>query len=145
MKKWLRGSRGMLALVAMWTVGWGLGFGGFMELAVDQHGEIEDIWFTVLAFPGFIGGVLFAVAMRFAAGPRSLDEVPFGDFVTWGVVTGLVLGMVGVAIGLAGEPLSLEAAALVGAASGLGLLSAIGSAVFFLLLTRGPAAEGRTG
>ena len=56
MKNWMSGIRGAILIIALWVIGWGLGFGGIMEL-VDPDGKIQDVWPTVLAIPGFIGGI----------------------------------------------------------------------------------------
>src|SRR5688572_23677915 len=41
MNKWMSGVRGSILMIALWVVGWGLGFGGIMEL-VDPDGKIQD-------------------------------------------------------------------------------------------------------
>ena len=43
MKKWFSGIRGTVVMILLWTVGWGLGFGGLIELFVDPSGDIVDI------------------------------------------------------------------------------------------------------
>lgn len=95
MKKWLSGIRGTVAIILTWTVGWGLGFGGLMEI-VDPHGEILDVWPTAMAIPGFIGGAVFSALLRIAEGRRSFDEVSLARSATWGGVTGLVLAVAAV-------------------------------------------------
>jgi len=62
MKKWMSGVRGAIVMVALWVIGWGFGFGGIMEL-VDPDGKIQDVWPTLLAVPGFIGGIVFSVGV----------------------------------------------------------------------------------
>ena len=72
MKKWLSGIRGTVVIILTWTVGWGLSFGGLMEL-VDPHGEILDVWPSAMAIPGFIGGALFSALLWIAEARRSFD------------------------------------------------------------------------
>jgi hypothetical protein len=133
MKKWLRGNRGTFAMILTWTVGWGLGFGGLMEL-YDRDGKILDVWPTALAIPGFIGGIVFAALLRIADGDRSFDEVSFARFATWGVLTGLVLGLLTIPAKVG--DVSPGAAGMIGIGTVLGLVAAIGSAVFFRLIAR---------
>jgi hypothetical protein len=132
-KNWLSGPRGTVAMILTWTVGWGLGFGGLMEL-YDPHGEIGDIWPAVLAIPGFIGGVVFSALLRIAEGRRSFDEVSLGRFVIWGVATGLVLGVLTIPAKVG--DVSPGAAGMIGIATALSAVAAIGSALFFRLLAR---------
>jgi len=133
MKKWLSGGRGTVAMVLTWTLVWGLGFGGLMEL-YDPHGEIGDVWPTALAIPGFLGGVVFSALLWIAEGRRSFDEVPLIRSVMWGVVTGLVLGLLTIPAKVG--DVSPGAAGMIGIATVLGAVAAIGSAVFFRLLAR---------
>src|SRR5688572_1236022 len=144
MTKWLGGARSTVLMILLWTVGWGLGFGGLAEVFVDPDGEIQDIWPAEMAIPGFVGGVVFGGLLRIGEGGRRFDEVPLARFTIWGVMTGLVLGVLSASTG-GPIPLSLTAAEMIGLATTLGAVAAIGSAVFFRLLTQGPAIAGRTG
>jgi len=132
-RKWLSGVRGTILMILIWTVGWGLGFGGLMEL-YDPAGEIGDVWLTALAIPGFIGGAVFAALIRVAEGRRRFDEVPLVRFATWGVVTGLVLG--GLSVAAKVGDVSPGAAGMTGLAAALSVVAALGSAVFFRLVAR---------
>jgi hypothetical protein len=133
MKKWLNGNRGTVAMILTWTVGWGLGFGGLMEL-YDPDGKIGDVWPTALAIPGFVGGVVFSALLRVAERDRSFDEVSLGRFITLGVVTGLVLGLLTIPAKVG--DVSPGAAGMIGIAIALSAVAAIGSAIFFRLLAR---------
>jgi hypothetical protein len=136
MKRWLGGIRGTILMVLTWTVGWGLGFGGLIEAFIDPHGAIEDVWLTVMAVPGFIGGALFSGLLRVAEGRRSFAEVSLVRAALWGAVTGVALGALGVARGLTG-PSPRAALAMIATAAALGVVAAIGSVVLFRLLARG--------
>ena len=146
MTKWLNGTRGMVLVILLWTIGWGLGFGGLAELFVDPSGEILDIWPFELAIPGFVGGVLFAALLRVGEGRRRFDEVSLVRFTVWGVVAGLALGVLSIATD-GPIPLDLTAAEMAGLATALGAVAAIGTAVFFRLLMsrQRPAIAGQTG
>ncbi len=134
MKKWLTGAPGMVLMILTWTVGWGLGFGGIMEL-YDPHGKIEDVWPMVLGIVGLFAGIVFSVLFRIAESGRSLDEVPLARYATWGVVTGLALGVVAVALGV-GSDAPGSIATMIGVLTGLCTVAAVGSAVGFRLLAR---------
>jgi hypothetical protein len=134
MNNWLSGIRGTIVMILVWTVGWGLGFGGLIEALVDPSGEIVDIWFTAMAIPGFIGGVLFSALLRIAEGHRRFDEVSPARFVMWGVVTGVLVGLLAVSRGVMSV---LSPAAVIGIATALGFVAAVGSALFFRLVARG--------
>jgi hypothetical protein len=133
MTKWMNGVRGTVAMILTWTVGWGLGFGGLMEL-YDPAGKIGDVWPTVLALPGFIGGIAFSALLWVAEGRRRFDEVSLARMVGWGVVTGLVLGLLTIPAKVG--DVSPGAAGMIGIMTALSAVAALGSAVFFRLLAR---------
>ena len=134
MKKWLSGIRGTAVMILVWIVGWGLGFGGLIEAFIDPDGKILDIWPTFLAIPGFIGGTVFSALLAIAERGRSFDEVSFGRFAVWGVLTGLVIGVLTIPAKVG--DVSPGAAGMIGIAIALSLVAAIGSAVFFRLVAR---------
>ena len=131
MKKWMSGIRGAVLMVVLWVIGWGLGFGGIMEL-VDPEGKIQDVWPTLLAIPGFIGGVLFSLLLLITERRRSFDEISVVRFALWGVVTGLVLGVLTIPAEVG--DVSPGAAGMIGIAAVLGVVAAVGSAIFFRLV-----------
>ncbi len=133
MTKWMSGTRGTVAMILTWTVGWGLGFGGLMEL-YDPHGQIGDVWPTALALPGFVCGIVFSALLRIAEGRRTFDEVSLARFVTWGVVTGLVLGLLTIPAKVG--DVSPGALGMIGIATVLSVVAALGSAIFFRLIAR---------
>jgi hypothetical protein len=134
MKKWVTGVPGMIVVILTWTLGWGLGFGGLMEL-YDPAGKIEDIWPMVLGIAGLVGGIVFSVLFRIVEGRRGVDEVSLARHAAWGVVTGLVLGVLAVAAGV-GSDAPQAIATMIGVLAALCTVAAIGSAVFFRLLAR---------
>ncbi|HEX7124034.1 MAG TPA: hypothetical protein VF178_16775 [Gemmatimonadaceae bacterium] len=122
MRKWLRRIRGAVVVGLTWAVAWGLIGGAVMELIVDPHGRIADIWPMVLGIPGFFGGLLFSLVFSIAERRRRFEELSLPRFGAWGAVAGALLGGIGVvAFGLgAGIMLPL---ALLGAASASGSLA----------------------
>ena len=152
MKKWLSGFRGAFLMILTWFVGWGVGFGGLMEAFVDPHGELVDIWPALMAFAGFIGGAVFCVLLLISGGGRRFDEVSLARIATWGVVTGLILGVLAIAMGLTSDiaidqpyQRSLAPTVMIGITTALSVVAAIGSALFFRLLAKGetPAVASR--
>ncbi|HUQ99172.1 MAG TPA: hypothetical protein VM166_06935 [Gemmatimonadaceae bacterium] len=133
MKNWMTGTRGIVAMILTWTLGWGLGFGGLMEL-YDPNGVIGDVWPTALAVPGFIGGIIFSALLRVAEGRRSFDEIPVARFAMWGMITGLVLGLLTIPAKVG--DVSPGAAGMIGIGAVLGTVAGLGSAIFFRLITR---------
>ena len=132
MKNWMSGIRGAVLMIVLWVIGWGLGFGGIMEL-VDPDGKIEDVWLTVLAVPGLIGGIIFSALLLIAEG-RSFDKVPLFRFALWGTVTGIGLGLLTIPAEVG--DVSPGAAGMTGIAAALGLISGLGSGIACRLLTR---------
>src|SRR5688500_17832318 len=94
MNNWMSGIRAAILMILLWVVGWSVGFGGLIEAFVDREGDVIDIWFTSMAIPGFIGGVVFSVLLRIAEGTRRIDEIPLVRMAVWGAVTGLVIGTI---------------------------------------------------
>ena len=133
MKNWMSGIRGSIIVVVLWIVGWGLGFGGIMEL-VDPDGKVQDVWPTVLAVPGLIGGVIFAVVLMVAERGRSFDDVPLLRFAMWGGLTGVVIGLLSIPAKVG--DVSPGAAGMTGIATALGIVAGLGTGIFFQLIAR---------
>ena len=131
MKKWMSGIRGAILVTVLWIVGWGLGFGGIMEL-VDPDGKIQDVWPTLLAIPGFIGGVVFSALLLIAERGRSFDQVSLVRFAIWGAVAGIVLGVLTIPAEVG--DVSPGAAGMIGIGTALGAVAGFGSGVFFRLV-----------
>ena len=129
----MSGIRGAVVMVALWVIGWGLGFGGIMEV-VDPDGKIQDVWPTLLAVPGFIGGVIFSALLLMMERGRSFDEIPILRFALWGAVTGIVIGLLTIPAEVG--DVSPGAAGMTAMATVLGVVAAIGSAVFFRLTSK---------
>src|SRR5687768_897720 len=126
MKKWMSGVRGTVLMIVIWVIGWGLGFGGIMEL-VDPDGKVQDVWPTLLAIPGLIGGVLFSGILAFAEGGRSFDRISLVRFAIWGVATGVVIGLLTIPAEVG--DVSPGALGMIGIATVLGLIAGVGSGV----------------
>jgi hypothetical protein len=128
MKKWLRRIRGALGMGLTWAVAWAVVGGGVMEGIVDPDGKILDMWPQTLAIPGFFCGVAFSALLRVAEGRRRFDELSLPRFGALGAATGLLLGALAIAAGLAsGVPLWLRAAVILGPVTLLSAISASGT------------------
>lgn len=132
MKNLLRRIRGAVGMGLTWAIGWG-SVGGLIELIYNLWpgfplGPVVDIWPFVLAIPGFLGGVVFSVVLRIAAGRRRFDELSLPRFAAWGAVAGLLLGGLLRAAGIGdAAPLWLQLAVLGGPTALLGAISASGT------------------
>src|SRR6188472_462376 len=124
MKKWMSGIRGSMLMIVLWVVGWGLGFGGIMEL-IDPDGKIQDVWPTLLAIPGFIGGVIFSALLAIVERRRSFDDVSLVRFAFWGAVTGVAIGLLTIPAEVG--DVSPGAAGMIGIATLLGMVAGFGS------------------
>ena len=66
LKKWLRRIRGAVGLGLTWAVGWGLvGFGIEIihNIWPNPLGSAVDVWPAALAYPAFLGGLVFVVQL----------------------------------------------------------------------------------
>jgi drug/metabolite transporter (DMT)-like permease len=95
MKNWMSGIRGSVVMIVLWVIGWSVGFGGIMEV-IDPDGRIQDVWPTLLAVPGLIGGVIFAAAFLAAERNVAFDRVPIARYGLWGAVSGFALGLLSI-------------------------------------------------
>jgi hypothetical protein len=107
MKSWLRRIRGAVGMGLTWAFTGAL-VGAGIELIhniwPNPLGSAVDIWPAVLAYPGFVGGVVFSVVLGIAARRRRFDELSLPQFALWGAVGGALLSLVPaalVALGLA--------------------------------------------
>lgn len=122
MKKWLRGVRGAIGMGLTWAVGGALvGFG--IELIhniwPNPLGSLVDIWPAALAYPAFLGGLVFSTVLGIAGRRRRFDELSLPRFAVWGAAGGLVVSLLPAAMAVTGlvsldVPLWQLTAALIG-------------------------------
>ena len=129
----------MILMVILWIVGWGLGFGGIMEAFVDPDGKIQDVWPTVLAIPGLIGGMIFSGLLAIGERGNRFDEISLFIFALFGGVTGLVLGLLAIPAGVG--DVSPGATGMIGIGTLLGVVAGLVSGVSFHLLGRRRASK----
>ena len=130
MKKWLRRIRGAVGMGLTWAVGWALvGFGieVIHNVWPNPLGSLVDIWPAALAYPAFLGGLVFSTVLGIAGRRRRFDELSLPRFAAWGALGGLLLGLFPAALVAVGAASVAEATAIVGAVTLLSAVSASGS------------------
>jgi len=130
----MSGFRGAFLMILVWMIVWCLGFGGIVEAFIDPEGQIIDVWPTFLAIPGFIGGGVFSALLLIAGRSRGFDEIAATHFAIWGVVTGIVLGLLTIPAEIG--DVSPGALRMTGILTGLSFVAALASAFFFRVVAR---------
>jgi drug/metabolite transporter (DMT)-like permease len=92
MKKWLRRIRAAVTMGLLWAVPWAV-VAVLIGLVVDPDESMDEMWWLIGAYPGFLGGVLFSIVLAIAERHRRLDELSIRRFGAWGAVAGLVIGV----------------------------------------------------
>ena len=112
MKKWLKRIRGAIGMGLTWAIAWAL-TGILIGVASillpwlpwwDDFFRVFDAPLPAMAWPGFVGGVLFSVVLGIAGRRRSFHELSLPRFTAWGAAGGLLLSTVPdamMAVGLA--------------------------------------------
>lgn len=141
MKKWLKHICGIVGMGLTWTVGCTLV--GMLGVVVfytlfPSIPDVFDVWIPVFAYPGFFGGMIFSAILRIAEGGRRFDELSLPRIVVWGMVTGLLLGVLPFALGTpsARFPLWLLVVIIITYTALLCTVSAVGSALLFRFAAR---------
>lgn len=134
MRNLLRRLRGTIGMGLTWAVAWGIG-GGMIELISNlwpalQWPDALDMWIQTLAIVGFMAGVLFAAVLWAAEGRRRFDELSPRRFMAWGLMGGMLLGAIAIALGMGRTALPnllLRAVVIMGPPAVLSAVSAYGS------------------
>lgn len=90
-------------------------------------GSLVDIWLAALAYPAFLGGLVFSTVHGIAGRRGRFEELSLPRFAAWGALGGLLLGLLPAALVVVGAASVAEAAAIVGAVTFLSVVSASGS------------------
>ena len=133
MNNWQSGIRGYVLMVVLWVVGWALGFGGLIEAFVDPDGKVMDIWFTSMAIPGLIGGIIFSALLALIENGRKINQVALARMALLGAFTGFLIGVIAMARGI---ELTLTTSTIFAITIILGTVAAMGSSLFFRLASR---------
>lgn len=92
MKKWLRRIRAAVTMGLIWAVPWAI-VAVLIGWVVDPNESMEEMWWVIGAYPGFLGGVLFSIVLAIAERHRTLGELSVRRFGAWGAAAGLVIGV----------------------------------------------------
>ncbi|HET7274745.1 MAG TPA: hypothetical protein VFI91_06170 [Longimicrobiaceae bacterium] len=128
MKKWLRRIRGALGMGLTWAIVWAP-IGILIGMVVDPDGSMDEMWVLVGAYPGFLGGVVFATVLGIAARRRRLEELSIARFAAWGALAGFLVGTFPFLIGDSSTemPAWMLGGIVVGSITLMSALSAAGS------------------
>ena len=139
MKKWLRRIRAAVTMGLLWAVPWAV-VAVLIGMVVDPDGSMDEMWFLIGAYPGFLGGVLFSVVLAVAERRRNLSELSVRRFGAWGAVAGLVIGVLPFMLGTPSGDIDVArlATAVIGSFT---LMSAASAAGSLALARRGEARE----
>lgn len=98
MKRWARRARSTIVLGVLWALAWAP-IGVLIGLVVDADGSMDEPWPLVGAYPGFLGGVIFAIVLGIVGRRHRLDELSMPKVAGWGAAAGLMVGLIPFAIG----------------------------------------------
>lgn len=135
MKKWLRRIRAAVTMGLLWAVPWAV-VAVLIGLVVDPNESMDEMWWVIGAYPGFLGGVLFSVVLAIAERRRSLSELSIRRFGAWGAAAGLVIGVLPFMLGTPSADLDVARLATVVMGS-FTLMSALSAAGSLALARRG--------
>lgn len=95
---------------------------------IDPDNSMDEMWFVVGAYPGFLCGVLFSALRGLGEGRRSLGELSLPRAVVWAAVSGVLVGAIPFALGTP-NPTNPDwlGMAVIGSVAVLSAASAIGS------------------
>ena len=144
MRKWLRRIRGAVLMGLTWAAVWAP-VGVLIGMTVDPDGSMDEMWVAVGAYPGFLGGVVFATVLGIAGSRRRFDELSLPRFAAWGAMAGLLVGALPFAVGesTAELPVWLLGVVAIGSITLLSAASAAGSlALARMAEKREPALRG---
>lgn len=139
MKKWLRRIRAAVTMGLLWAVPWAI-IAVVIGMVVDPDESMDEMWWVIGAYPGFLGGVLFSVVLAIAERRRNLSELSVRRFGAWGAVAGLGVGVLPFLLGTPRADIDVARLATVVIGS-FTLMSAASAAGSLALARRGEARE----
>jgi len=138
MKKWLRRIRAAVTMGLLWAVPWAV-VAVLLGMVIDPDESMDEMWWVIGAYPGFLGGVLFSIVLSIAERRRNLSELSVRRFGAWGAAAGLVIGVLPFLLGTPSADVDVARLATVVIGS-FTLMSAASAAGSLALARRG---EGR--
>lgn len=139
MKKWLKRIRAAVTMGLLWAVPWAV-IAVLIGMVVDPDESMDEMWFLIGAYPGFLGGVLFSIVLAIAERRRNLNELSVRRFGAWGAAAGLVIGVLPFLLGTPAAHVDVARLATVVIGS-FTLMSAASAAGSLALARRGEARE----
>lgn len=139
MRKWLRRIRAAVTMGLLWAVPWAI-VAVLIGLVVDPDESMDEMWWVIGAYPGFLGGVLFSIVLAIAERRRNLSELSIRRFGAWGAAAGLVIGVLPFLLGTPSAHIDVARLATVVIGS-FTLMSAASAAGSLALARRGEARE----
>lgn len=142
MKPWLKRIRAALVLGVTWAVVWAPA-AVLLGLIVDPDDSLDEMWFLIGAYPGFLGGVLFSIVLAIAARRRGLEDLSTARVAGWGALAGMMVGSLPFLLGdRGGRPVALLATVVIGTITLLSAASAAGSLALARRAERGALPRG---
>lgn len=128
MKQWVKRGRDAVLLGLAWAVVWAPIAVLLGVFVIDPDNSMDEMWFVVGAYPGFLCGVIFSALRGLGEGRRRLDELSLPRAGTWAAVSGVLVGALPFALGTQNpdNPAWLGIA-VVGSIALLSVVSAVGS------------------
>ncbi len=129
MKNWLRRIRGAVLMGLTWAVVWAP-IGVLIGMIVDPDESMDEMWFAVGGYPGFLCGAVFFAVLGIAEGRRRFDELSLSRVGAWGAVSGVLVGALPFVLGSSENarlPAWLLGVAIIGSITLLSAVSAAGS------------------
>ena len=128
MKKWLRRIRAAVTMGLLWAVPWAV-VAVLIGWVVDPDESMDEMWWVIGAYPGFLGGVLFSIVLSVAERHRSLSELSVRRFGAWGAAAGLVIGVLPFLLGTPNPNINVArlATIVIGSFTAMSAVSAAGS------------------
>jgi hypothetical protein len=99
MKTWPKRIRGAVLLGLAWAVAWAPLAVLIGLLIVDPDNSMDEMWFVIGAYPGFLCGVLFYAALAIAERGRRLGAVSLARAGALGAVSGALVGVLPFVLG----------------------------------------------
>ncbi|MCA0374105.1 MAG: hypothetical protein LCH84_00455 [Gemmatimonadetes bacterium] len=152
MPRWLTRLRGAVGTALTWAIGWagaGLGIGVLSVLApaLPWHLVFEtfDAPLPMLAVPGFVGGLCFALVLGVAARRRPLRDLRVSHAAGWGALGGALTSALPFAMGAVGLATiaPIDAGELPSLLTVLTLITALSSGSAAVSLWMAQRADGR--
>ena len=85
-------------LGVLWALAWAP-IGVLIGLVVDADGSMDEPWPLVGAYPGFLGGVIFAVVLGIVGRRHRIDELSMPKVAGWGAAAGLMVALIPLVLG----------------------------------------------